>query len=157
MLKYITKEVFNMKIITDKAVYVEKNDIAYLSQTDFPIPALVLEKVMGIIGDRNRYEFVKIVKDLTNDEIIELGQSIAQARNKIAQQFNSMSKAEQQENFDMLTKCELLDYKMSSLRDILWFKQGHLPITLPEEIDHSKKDENKVQKPIRRIFPKRKK
>ena len=52
-----------MKIVTDKKVYVQKNDIAYLNQTDLPIPASIFMKVYGngivIIDDRNRYEFIE--------------------------------------------------------------------------------------------------
>ncbi len=51
-----------MKIITDNAVYVQKNDIAYLNQIDLAIPASVFMKFFGngiVINDSNRYEFVK--------------------------------------------------------------------------------------------------
>ena len=162
-----------MKIITENAVYVQKNDIAYLHHTDLPIPASIFMKVFGngivIIKDDNRYEFEKFedpseieffngldwiidynsVKDLSDDEIIEMGQSIAQAKNQIAEQFNSMSRDERKKNLGMVTQCELLDFKMYSLRDILWFKQGHLKMTLPDK-------EKGIQKLMRIFFPKRK-
>ena len=162
-----------MKIITENAVYVQKNDIAYLHHTDLPIPASIFMKVFGngivIINDDNRYEFEKFedpseieffngldwiidynsVKDLSDDEIIEMGQRIAQAKNQIAEQFNSMSKDERKKNLEMVTQCELLDFKMYSLRDILWFKQGHLKMTLPDK-------EKGIQKLMRSFFPKRK-
>ena len=132
-----------VKIITDDAVYVQKNDITYLNHTDLPIPASIFMKVFGngivVVDDSNRYEFEKFentdeieffkgldwivdynsVKDLSDDEIIEIGQSIAQ-------KFNSMSSDERKENMEMITQCELLDFKMYSLRDILWFKNGKL-------------------------------
>ena len=134
---------------------------------------------MVIIDDSNRYEFEKFedvdkieffkgldwivdynsVKDLSDDEIIEIGQSIAQLKNQIAQKFNSMSEDEREENLDMVTQCELLDFKMYSLRDILWFKQGHLKMTLPEGIDSPKefnqKKEKGIQKLMKRIFNKK--
>ena len=162
----------------------KKNDIAYLHHTDLPIPASIFMKVFGngivIIDDNNRYEFEKFedaseieffngldwivdynsVKDLSDDEIIEMGQSIAQSKNQIAQQFNSMSEEERKENLGMVTQCELLDFKMYSLRDILWFKQGHLKMAFPEDVDSPKKsvqkDKKGIQKRMRRIFPKRK-
>lgn len=104
-----------MKIITDNAVYVQKNDIAYLNQTDLAIPASIFMKVFGsgivIIDDSNRYEFVEFdapeeieffkgidwmidyneVKDLSEEETITLGQSIAEEKNSIAQRFNSLT------------------------------------------------------------------
>ena len=152
-----------MKIITENAVYVQKNDIAYLNYTDLPIPASIFMQVFGngtvIINNNNRYEFEKFednseieffkgldwivdynsVKDLSDAEIIEMGQSIAQSKNQIAQQFNSMSENERKKNLKMITQYELLDFKMHSLKDILWFKQGHLKITLPEDIDYPKR------------------
>ena len=36
-----------MKIITDNAVYVQKNDIAYLNQTDLAIPASIFMKIFS--------------------------------------------------------------------------------------------------------------
>ena len=71
-----------------------------------------------------------------------------------------MSEDERKENLEMVTQCELLDFKMYSLRDILWLKQGHLKMTLLEGVDYPEefvqKDEKGIQKLIRRIFPKRK-
>ena len=157
-----------MKIITENAVYVQKNDITYLNHTDLPIPASIFMKIFGngivIINDSNRYEFEKFEDDseidLSDDEIIEIGQNIAQVKNQIAEQFNLMSEDERKENLGLVTQCELLDFKMYSLRDILWFKQGHLPMTLPEGIDYPEgfvqKGEKGIQKLIRRIFPFRK-
>ena len=173
-----------MKIITENAVYVQKNDIAYLTHTDLPIPASIFRKVfsneMTIIDDSNRYEFEKFeddneieffkgldwivdynsVKDLSDDEIIEIKQNIVQARSQIAEQFNSMSEDERKENLGMITQCELLVFKIYSLRDILWFKQGHLKMNLPEGVDYPEefipKDEKGIQKLMKRIFPKRK-
>ena len=111
-----------MKIITDIAVYVQKNDIAYLNQTELPLPASIFMKVFGngivIIDDSNRYEFVEFdtpeeieffkgidwmidynaVKDLSEEETIALGQNIAEEKNGIAQRFNSMPPAERKQN-----------------------------------------------------------
>ena len=125
----------HMKIITDNAVYVQKNDIAYLNQTDLTIPASIFMKVFGngivIINDSNRYEFVKFetpeeieffkgidwmidyneAKDLSEEEIIALGQKIVEEKNNIAQRFNSMTPEEKKENMDMVFQCELLDFK----------------------------------------------
>lgn len=171
-----------MKIITDNAVYVQKNDIAYLNQTDLAIPASIFMKVFGngivIIDDSNRYEFVKFeapeeieffndinwmidyneVKDLSEEETIALGQSIAEEKNNIAQRFNSMTPEERKENMNMVSQCELLDFKMYSLRDVLWFKQGHIKMELPEGVDLpiGFEQEKGIRKLIKTIFNKRK-
>ena len=56
-----------MKIITSEAVYVQKNDIGFLNQTDLSIPASIFLKVFGngitIIDNSNRFEFVKFEEE----------------------------------------------------------------------------------------------
>lgn len=148
-----------MKIITDNVVYVQKNDLAYLSRSEEHIPASIFMKAFGdgivIIDDSNRYEFMKFsapeeieffenldwmvdyseVKDLSDEEIMALAQRVCEERNIIAQQFNSMSSEEKKENVSMCFRCELLDFKMYSLRDFLRFKKGHLKFDLPEGLE----------------------
>lgn len=171
-----------MKIITDDAVYVQKNDIIYLTQTDLAIPASIFMKVFGsgivVIDDSNRYEFVKFdvpeeieffkgidwmidyneVKDLSEEETIALGESIAEEKNSIARKFNSMMPEERKENMNMVSQCELLDFKMYSLRDVLFFKQGRLKIELPEGVDlpFGFKQEKGIKKLMKTMFNKSK-
>ena len=56
-----------MKIITSEAIYVQKNDIGFLNQTDLAIPASIFLKVFGngitIIDNSNRFEFVKFEEE----------------------------------------------------------------------------------------------
>ncbi len=172
-----------MKIITDNVAYVQKNDIAYLNQTDLAIPASIFMKVFGngivIIDDSNRYEFVEFeapeeieffksidwmidyneVKDLSEDETIALGQSIAEEKNSIAQRFNSMTPEERKNNMSMVSQCELLDFKMHSLGDVLWFKQGHIKMELPEGVNFPTgfEQEKGIRKLIKTMFNKKKK
>ena len=169
-----------MKIITDNAVYVQKNDMIYLNQSDLEIPTSIFMKVFGggvvIIDDRNRYEFVEFnapeeieffkgidwmidfnkVKDLSEKEIIAFGQSIAEERNRIAQKLNSMTQEEIKENMNMVSQYELLDFKMYSLRDVLWFKQGNIKIELPEGVTLPAdfKQEKGIKKLIKTMFNK---
>lgn len=172
-----------MKIITNDAAYIQLNDITYLNQTDLPIPASIFTKVYGngifYVGDDNRYNFMKFdeeseieffkgidwmidfnsVKDLNEEETISLGQSIAEEKNTIAKKFNAMTDKEKEKNIDMVTQCELLDFKMYSLRDVLWFKQGHIKMTLPDcidyEVNHEIEKEKGLKKTLKRIFNKR--
>lgn len=150
-----------MKIITNDAVYVQKNDISYLNSfDDIAIPASIYMKVYGngtvYVNDSNRYEFVKFeekteieffkgldwmvdyneVKDLSEQETIELLESIRKEQNTIATEFNSMSEEEKRNNFVMMMQSEQLAFKYYSLRDVLWFKQEHLAMELPEGIDY---------------------
>lgn len=158
-----------MKIITENAVYVQLNDMGFLNQTDLPIPATIYLKTFGqgptTIDDRNRFDFIKFeepseieyfrsldwmidyneVKDLDESALMELGQSISATRNAIADQFNAMTAKEQSENQQMVEECEMLDFKIYSLRDIIWYKQGRLPITMPEEVVHTPVSEEVVE------------
>ena len=172
-----------MKIITNDAAYVQLNDIAYLNHSDLPIPASIFTKVYGdsvfYIDNNNRYDFIKFdekseikffksidwmvdfneVKDLNEEEIISLGQSMAEEKNTIAKKFNEMTEKNKKKNMDMVSKCELLDFKIYSLRDILWFKQGHIKMILPDCIDYmvnqEQKQEKSFKKTLKRIFNKR--
>lgn len=170
-----------MKIITSEAVYVQKNDIGFLNQTDLPIPASIFLKAFGngitIIDNSNRFEFVKFeeeseieffknldwivdydsVKDLDESQIIELGQAVAQQKNNIATQYNSMTNDERRKNEHMVFECERLDFKMYSLRDALWFKQGHLQFDLPGGINFPEGCKKAPEKGLRRILSKFKK
>lgn len=152
-----------MKIITEKAAYVQKNDLMYLNSSSLAIPASIYMKVFGwgitIIDDRNRYEFVKFeedseieffkdidwmidyneVKDLTEEEMINLGQSIVEKKNAIAKKYNGMSRKEKKNNCEMIQDCELLEFKMYSLADIIHYKRGELPMDLPVEVVGKKK------------------
>ena len=152
-----------MKIITSEAVYVQKNDIAFLNQTDLAIPTSIFLKVFGngvtIINDNNRFEFIKfeeeseiqffkeldwivdydLVKDLDESQIIELGKTIAEQKNEIAKKYNAMSNTKRRENQSMVYECERLNFKMYSLRDILWFKQGQIYFDLPGASKDNKK------------------
>ena len=160
-----------MKITKEGSIFVQKNDITFLNHTDLAIPASIIRKVFGngvvIIDDRNRYEFIEFntpeeieffqsldwivdydkVKDLSEEETIALAQSISDERNEIAKMFNSMSSEDRKQNEDMLMQFELLGFKMYSLRDILWFKQGHIKMVLPGQ-------ENGFKKLIKTIFNK---
>lgn len=151
-----------MKVVTENAVYVQKGDINYLFHSDMSMPKSIFDKVYGqgivIINNNNKNHFIEFnepeeieflkgvdwivdyneIRDLSEEEIIALGQSIAEEKNTIANKYNAMSSEEQEENKNMELLCELLDYKMYTLRDILWFKQGHIKMKLPKAIKQEK-------------------
>ena len=165
-----------MKVITNNTAFVQKNDIAYLIQSDLEIPTSIFMKVFDrdviIINNRNRYDFVEFdapeeieffkgidwmidyneVKDLSEEGIIKLGQSIVKEKNRIAQKFNFMEINERKRNMGMVTQCELLDFKMYSLRVFLWLKQGHIKMKLPASV----KTETGIKKLVKTMFNKKK-
>ena len=170
-----------MKIITDNAVYVQKNDIAYLNSSDLVMPISVFMKVFGkgvtINDDSNRYGFVKFedeseidffkgldwiidyneVKNLGEEQIVDLLNNIADAQQKVVTTFNSMPEEERRVHSDMVTQCELLEFKFYSLRDILLLKQGHISMKLPEGIDYPDEysQEKDILKLIKTVFNKK--
>lgn len=99
------------------------------------------------------------VKDLSEEETIELACSIAEEQNSIAQRFNSMTPEERENNMSMVSQCELLDFKIYSLRDVLWFKQGHIKMELPEGVGFPTEFEQEkgIRKWIKTMFNKKKK
>ncbi len=169
-----------MKIITQNAAYVQKNDLAYLNSYcyDLFIPASIFTKAFNkdvtIIDDTNRYEFLEFnlpeeieffssldwmvdfssIKNLTEKELIDLGQSVCQKRDDLAKRFNSMSEDERKNNMFMISQVELLDFKILSIRDIVWMKQGRLKIKLPNGIDCPTecRQETGIKKLIKNVF-----
>jgi len=148
-----------MKIVLEDKVYVQNNDLSQLmhAMEGKAIPASIINKVFGqvfICCDDNRYEFVEFVepeeieffkelsysvdymavKDLTEDELIKVGSSIIEQRNTIALRYNEMTVEEREANSDLRTECDLLEFKMMSIRDIVWLKQGHLKMKFPKDV-----------------------
>jgi hypothetical protein len=159
-----------MKIVLKDKVYVQINDLGPMMNfmEGKAIPACVINQVFGkffICCDDNRYEFevftqpeaieffasldysvdYMAVKDMSEEEMINYGVSIAEEKNGIAKKFNAMSKEEKEANQHLVTECEKLDFKMYSVRDILWMRQGHIKMELPYEVrkEEAKKEEKK--------------
>lgn len=143
-----------MKIIDKTAVYVQKKDLKFIYVNNLPITEEVALRLVSnpMINDSNQYEFEKFedketikyfknldwiieydkIKYYTEDELIEICKKIINESNKIADKFNKMNNALKEKHLDMITRCELLEYKMHSIRDALWFKQGRITVSLPE-------------------------
>ena len=149
-----------MKIVNDTCVYVQRNDIKYLKSSNLDVPESVFIK----IGDGgNKYDFIRfdgdreieffkgldwlvdynMVKDLDEDQITTMIQNVVFEKSYIAKKFKELSLEEKKMNSDMYRQYNFLLYKMYILDDILLFKQGQLPIKLPEE---EKNDSKKLFK-----------
>lgn len=149
-----------MKIVNDTCVYVQRNDIKYLKSSNLDIPESILIK----IGDGgNKYDFIRfdedreidffkgldwlidynMVKDLDEDQITTMIQNVVFEKSYIAKKFKELSLEEKKMNSNMYRQYNFLLYKMYILDDILLFKQGQLPIKLPEE---EKNDSKKLFK-----------
>ena len=141
-----------MKIVKDDAVYVQKKDIYFLNQTGYVVPNSIYIK-LGVDVVNNSFEFVKFdgkdeieffknidfiidydsIKDLDEDDIIRKVISVAQEKNNVAQFLASIPISQYIKNMHMIDECERLDFKIDSLRDVLWYKQGYIEMEFPEE------------------------
>ena len=158
-----------MKIFTKDAVYVQKNDVAYLNTLDDPIPASVYEKIyterFNIINNRNRYEFVKYttdaekdffkkmdwmldydeVKDLNIEGLINLGVNLTDKLNEIGKQCNE-SQGEIQQKY--IKKYHTLQFKVYSIRDYIWYKKGKLEFNFPSELGIKPEIEEEIKEEV---------
>ena len=149
-----------MKIFTNNAVYVQKNDIAYLNTTNLEIPVSIYTKLFQngliMINDKNRYEFVKYdrdieinffknidwiidynnIKNLNENELNELGDRLLEEKNNLIDESRKMNEKDMDRLEDLDIKCELLDYKMYMLRDFILLKKGKLKYEFPEGIEY---------------------
>lgn len=170
-----------MKIIRDDKVYIQKCDIGYLDMSDVEIPAPVYYKIYEsgsrIIGDFNRLDFEEYsskelveffrklawildydeVKDLTDEEICLLGEELIDQRNSIAAMYNNMSQEERAKNQSLRAQCELIEYKVSSLREFQMYKNGEIKMRLPEGLDSNSKSKKGIKKFVKSIYEKFKK
>lgn len=170
-----------MKIITDSCVYVQRNDIAFLKHTGFPIPSSIFFKVFdnerATITDNDSSKFVKFdedneieyfrmidfivdynsVKDLSEEQIMELVQCISREKENIALKFSTMSKVEQKNNVDLTFEYERLNFKMDTLIDILHFKLGDSKIKLPRGVEYPSNVQMNTGKGLRRLLSRFKK
>ena len=175
-----------MKIFANNKVYVQKNDLAYFMRgaEGISIPSSIINKVFSkvfIVTNENRYEFIEfssreeieffkncdwmvdynLFDGMTEEEIVEYGCQVNEERNKIATSFNELSEEEREKQYiQVSTKIELLEFKMWSVRDILWHKQGHLKFSLPNgtNIDNlvsndaePEKQENVIKRVLRKF------
>ena len=160
-----------MKVFANNKVYVQKNDLAYFMRgaEGVSIPSSIVEKVFGqifIVTDENRYEFIEfsspkeieffrncdwmidynMFDEMTEEEIVNYGCQINTERNNVAAAFNALDDKEKAKQYTQtLTKIQLLEFKMASVRDVLWHKQGHLKFDLPKGIDLKTQTQNQEQ------------
>lgn len=151
-----------MKIVTEKAIYVQKVDIDRLCDNDVFIPYSILH--CGITIDENtKYEFVKFdkeedinyfnsidwimdydeLKKLSNEEIINMWKSMKEEKEKITQQYETMKSGQNDEVSKMIRRSLSLHLKTWFLTEFLSFRYGDLEMPLPEEIESQVKTSQK--------------
>lgn len=160
-----------MKIITDSCAYVQRVDIDNLIREDIVISESVFLKFIendngdmyGFIkfNDLESIEYLKKmdcivdykdIKDLSSEQIIELGKSLAEKSNDIRNKINSMPQS-QTEN--MIMHCKLLNFKVRSLCNVYQLKNNSIKIKLPKEIrksDNTSSPKTVVRKLTKSLF-----
>lgn len=146
-----------MKIIRENEAYVQLDDMTTIMEAPNHVPISILEEVFNVgavvVTDFNRFQFVRFtepeqieflkgldylvdyeeVKGLeTKDDYIALGREIESEKRHLAETFCSLCDAEKEANKEMLAQCNLLERKLNSLRNVLWFNQGKIPMSLPD-------------------------
>lgn len=123
---------------------------------ELAIPASIFLKVFGngitIINDRNRYNFVCFteaedieyfkqldwmidygkVKNMSEEELENLLSIMLDKMDFLDKAEQSIPVNQSQKRHELLQAFSLLVFKFCSLRDILWYKQGHISLNLPE-------------------------
>ena len=141
-----------MKIITDNAAFIQKNDIYYLVQNDI-IPKSLTDRICNEFSINN-YDFIKFtdfeiveflknldciidysrLNDLSEKDIVNLSKFIVEKIKKISDDLKSMKESEIK--VSSLTKqYNFLNTKLLSLKDALWIKSGIVEFDIPSEIN----------------------
>lgn len=135
-----------------EVVYVQKGDMAYVTHSCDTFPGALLDDFfseMVIINGDNRNEFVRFTNpseieffenqdwiinyrefvNLTEEEIIAKGKEVIDELNEVAQKHNESKDAEEKDK--LYRRHELLEYKLQSIKEFLWYKQGHIKYDIP--------------------------
>ena len=142
-------------------------DIMHLNSTDIPIPASIYTQVFNkpiIVCDNNRFNFERFdkehevkffkdldfildydqYKDLTDEQLEEESQKLAEKANEIARRWNGMNESDRQQNSNLLQEHENLGYMMNFLSEIYAIKHKKRSMPFPKFVKESKKPKLKL-------------
>ena len=86
------------------------------------------------------------IKKLSEEEIFDLARSIIKEKNTIFQKLSTMTNEEREQNTNLVTDYEFLQFKLTSLQDALWLKKGHKKGHINIDIPIKKKQKTKNKK-----------
>ena len=84
-------------------------------------------------------------KQLTVPEIYEEAYLLQDKKQELAVGFNKLSLKEREKKQDVVRLCDELDFRILSLRDLVWFKEGSISMIIPGS-KKAKKTEKKLLK-----------
>lgn len=166
-----------MKILRDGCVYVQKNDLVSILHSEMPVPVSVVSVITlsgsFYVNDNNKFEFVKFDSDedveyfsnldclidydeysnMTVTELEQIYGNVCAMQNDLYEKYDDSDIEYQQKNYKrVLEEYDGMDIKMGCIRDLIWFKQGHISFSFPSELGI--KQENRFVKRLKTLFDK---
>lgn len=158
-----------MKIVRNDIIYIQAKDLKRLNESNDILSRSFLYFVYLKFNNYKDYdddEFVSFnvndscfndidwiidfdeIKDLFEDQIIDICNELIEQRNSIANRYNSYSNKERVKNRYLYNKCKNIDYKISSYKEIIKIMHGKKELQLPDGIYFPKGfiKKNKVKK-----------
>ena len=144
-------KIFN-KENDQEVVYVQKGDMMYVMHSCESIPAAFMEDFFSdivIINGDNRNEFIRFtdpdeikffkeqdwivdyreLRNLSEAELMDLGREVIVELDTVAKEHNESK--DEDKRAKLYTRHELLEHKFDSIREYLWFTQGHIDYSIP--------------------------
>lgn len=152
-----------MKIIRDNKIYVQRSDISMMSVDDNLKDNETVKKILSMgfsYDEKNKYDFLPFteedviellskldyiidydeIKDMSDEDLDGLAKETADERNNVTVRYARLDEEEMRREFKKArNEISLLEYKIISLRDLSWFRSGHLKFALPEGAEYPKK------------------
>lgn len=156
-----------MKVVTRKAVYLQKRDIKLLISGRVKLPLSILDKIMGIVGDidyTNKDDYVmfeepheikfineldwfidyRIVNNMSIQELNQLYQTTLLEKDGLKIEYDELE--DEEEKRKILWQTEIKNHKLETIKSFMWCKDNKETFPLPEDIS----DQNR---PIEGIKP----
>ena len=144
-------KIFNIEN-NKEVVYVQKGDLAFIMHYAIEVPGAFVTDFFNdivIINDSNRMEFVRFEHkteidylkeqdwiidyrdyiNLTEEKIKENGNELVYKINETFYEYNDSIADEERKK--ILEKYQLLRYKLESIKEIVWLKQGRIHCDIP--------------------------
>lgn len=162
-----------MKIITNDYCFINKVDIPNLMYFKYNVPQEIYNKAfptsIPVVTEYNEYDFIEVDKNKYSDfvntiknldwiidmqdlnnahsrELLEVYKGYEIQRRLIVKRFNSMSYSEKRKNYSMKKRHEILEYKMKTIGDYLYYRLGQVTINIPDEVKENVKPKSKAKK-----------
>ncbi len=158
-----------MIISKDNAIYIQKQDLEFLKYYYNMLPTYISQKIFENpdinLDDYSKYDLFKFddskdieffnsidclidytsIKNFSIGQLVELGKNYAKQLEEITKRLYATNNSNQ-EYSSILLQYKSLNYKLSSLRDIIDFLNGAINMPLPKKNNHKAKISKLIQK-----------